>query len=325
MEFAEVIESLRPDLNAVEDRLRVAAEIDFPILGDIVDTLIGAGGKRLRPAILLLAARPFSYDIDNLVSAAAGIELLHTASLVHDDTIDRAQLRRGKPTLNSMFDTGTVIMLGDYLFAQSAMLAAETMNPRVVAVFASTLGHICDGQLHEILNAHRFEQTWADYERRIFGKTASLFAGAAEMGAILAGANDTEIEAMRNFGTDVGMAFQIVDDVLDLSGSTEEIGKPAGLDLRQGTVTLPTMIFMAQADGSATATKVRQIVDGGNTSDEELSSVARMIRESGALDEATNSARQYVERSKERLSFIKDETVVEALSAIADSALSRTY
>lgn len=324
MEFAQVIENLRPDLERVETRLREAAAIDFPVLGDIVDTLIDAGGKRLRPVTLLLSAKPFNYDIDKLVSAAAGIELLHTASLVHDDTIDQAQLRRGQPTLNSMFDTGTVIMLGDYLFARSAMLAAETMNPRVVAVFASTLGHICDGQLHEILTAHNTEQTREDYERRIFGKTASLFAGAAEMGAILSGANDTEIEAMRSFGSDVGMAFQIVDDVLDLRGSTEEIGKPAGLDLRQGTITLPTMIFMAQADGSATATAVRRIVDGDSVTDEELSIVTRSIRESGALEEAIDTARIFVESAKQRLDFIEDQDVVEQLHAIADSSLTRT-
>lgn len=324
MEFAEVVRDLRTDLDAVEEKLRSAADINFPVLGDIIDTLIGAGGKRLRPAMLLLSAKPFDYQIDKLLSAAAGIELLHTASLVHDDTIDGAQLRRGKPTLNSMFDTGTVIMLGDYLFARSAMLAAETMNPRVVAVFASTLGHICDGQLHEILTAHSVEQTREDYERRIFGKTASLFAGAAEMGAILGGASDPEIDAIRGFGADVGMAFQIVDDVLDLRGSTEEIGKPAGLDLRQGTVTLPTMIFMSQADGSATATEVRRIVDGGEASDEELRVVAHSIRESGALDEALQSARAFVDSAKQRITFIEDRKTVAALHAIADSSLSRS-
>ncbi|CAN5529977.1 heptaprenyl diphosphate synthase component II [soil metagenome] len=324
MEFAEVVHNLRPDLDAVEARLRKAADLNFPMLGDIVDTLIGAGGKRLRPLLLLLSAKPFDYDINVLAPAAAGIEMLHTASLVHDDTIDRAQLRRGQPTLNSMFDTGTVIMLGDYLFARSAMLAAETMNPRVVSVFAATLGYICDGQLHEILTAHNLEQTREDYERRIYGKTASLFAGAAEMGAIIANASESQIEAMRDFGADVGMAFQIVDDVLDLRGSTEEIGKPAGLDLRQGTVTLPTMLFMAQADGSPTATAVRRIVDGEDTSDEELRNVALSIRESGALDEAIATAQMFVERAKDRLAFIDDPAMLDPLHAVANSALIRT-
>lgn len=325
MEFADVIRDLRPDLEAVEERLRSSAELGFPALGNIIDQLIGAGGKRLRPVMLLLCAKPFNYQLDRLLSAAAGIELLHTASLVHDDTIDGAQLRRGQPTLNSMFDTGTVIMLGDYLFARSAMLAADTMNPRVVAVFASTLGHICDGQLHEILTSHNTDQTREDYERRIFGKTASLFAGAAEMGAILAEASDADIEAMREYGSDVGMAFQIVDDVLDFSGSTMEIGKPAGNDLRQGTVTLPTMIFMTRQQGSKVAAEVRQIVDSGEATDEELGQIANLIRESGALEEAVENARLFVDRARKRIAFIEDHQAVLALNALAESALIRTY
>lgn len=324
MEFANVIRDLRPDLDAVEERLRTAADLNFPELGAIIETLIGSGGKRLRPVMLLLCARPFNYQLGQLLSAAAGIELLHTASLVHDDTIDRAQLRRGTPTLNSMFDTGTVIMLGDYLFARSAMLAADTMNPRVVAVFASTLGHICDGQLHEILTAHSLEQTREDYERRIFGKTASLFAGAAEMGAILGEATDPDIAAMREYGSDVGMAFQIIDDVLDLRGTTEEIGKPAGLDLRQGTITLPTMIFMARENGSSVATEVRRIVNGGNATDDELRQVAETIRASGALDEAVDRAHMFVDRARKRIAFIEDEYAVTALNALAESALIRS-
>jgi geranylgeranyl pyrophosphate synthase len=325
MEFADVIRDLRPDLEAVEERLRTSADLGFPALGNIIDQLIGAGGKRLRPVMLLLCAKPFNYQLDKLLSAAAGIEMLHTASLVHDDTIDGAKLRRGQPTLNSMFDTGTVIMLGDYLFAKSAMLAADTMNPRVVAVFASTLGHICDGQLHEILTSHNTDQTREDYERRIFGKTASLFAGAAEMGAILADASDPDIEAMREYGSDVGMAFQIVDDVLDLSGSTEEIGKPAGLDLRQGTVTLPTMIFMAREKGSKVAAEVKQIVDSGEATDDELRHIAQLIRESGALEESVDTARMFVDRALKRIAFIEDQHAVMALSALAESALIRTH
>ena len=144
------------------------------------------------------------------------MELLHTASLVHDDTVDRAALRRGRPTLNSVLSSGAVILLGDYLFAQSAMLAAATDSPRIVSIFASTLADICDGQLREMFVAHRLDQTREEYDRRIFGKTASLFAGAAEMGAIIGKAHENDVQALRQYGSDVGMAFQIVDDVLDL-------------------------------------------------------------------------------------------------------------
>ena len=150
---------MRPDLQRVEEQLERAARIDYPAVSELVLDLVRSGGKRLRPLILLLAGRSFAYDRDTLVTAGAGIELLHTASLVHDDTVDRSALRRGKPTLNSVLSSGAVILLGDYLFAQSAMLAAATNSPRVVSIFASTLGDICDGQLGEMFVAHRLDQT----------------------------------------------------------------------------------------------------------------------------------------------------------------------
>jgi geranylgeranyl pyrophosphate synthase len=150
-----------------------------------------------------------------------------------------------------VLSSGAVILLGDFLFAQSAMLAAATENPRVVAVFASTLADICDGQLREMFVAHRLDQTRDEYEKRIYGKTAALFAGSAEMGALLGGAPELHVQSLRAFGADVGMAFQIVDDVLDLQEGTQNLGKPSGNDLRQGTVTLPTMLYAANLSQTA--------------------------------------------------------------------------
>ena len=240
----DVFATMRPDLLLVQSRLEEAVRIDYPGVADLVLGLVRAGGKRLRPLILLLAGRAFTGMIETrLVTAGAGVELLHTASLVHDDTVDRAGMRRGRPTLNSVLPSGAVILLGDFLFAQSAMLAAATNSPRVVSIFASTLADICDGQLREMFFAHRLDQSREEYERRIFGKTASLFAGSAEMGAIIGNAPENAVQALRQYGSDVGMAFQIVDDVLDLREGASQLGKPAGHDLTQGTVTLPTIIY----------------------------------------------------------------------------------
>jgi geranylgeranyl pyrophosphate synthase len=324
VKFAEIVAGLDDDLARVEQRVRAAAEVEYPVLGDILTAIVSAGGKRLRPVLLLLAAKPFDYDIATLVPAAAGVEMLHTASLVHDDTIDKSQLRRGQPTLNSMFDSSTVILIGDYLFAQSAIMTAETMNARAMSVFAGILANVCVGQLREIFQSHRLDQTRAEYERRIFGKTASLFAGAAEMGAILGGASDREIEQLRAFGSDFGMAFQIVDDVLDLRATSEQIGKPANLDLRQGTVTLPTMLYLAHANGSASATQVRRAVDGELDTDEEYSAVATLIDESGAIDESLEAAREYIQQALHRLDSVKDAESRDQLAAYAALALSRT-
>lgn len=324
LEFDDVVYALRDDMAQVEARVRLAAKVEYPGLGRLLQAIVEAGGKRLRPLLLLLAAKPFDYQLEPLIPAAAGVELLHTASLVHDDTIDTSQLRRGQPTLNSLFDSGTVILIGDYLFAQSAILAAETMNPRVVAVFASSLADICDGQLREAFTAHRLDQTHEEYSRRIYGKTASLFAGAAKMGAILGGANEDEIDALRGFGGDIGMAFQIIDDVLDLRSSSDITGKPANLDLRQGTITLPTMLYLAQVDGTAEGDILRQVVDGDGVSDDDYDELAARIDESGSIDAAVLAAREYVDKGMARLSFVDDATLRAQFEAFANLALERT-
>src|SRR6478735_12684376 len=197
LQQTDVFGIMRADLERVDARVEQAATIDYPLASGLVLDIVKAGGKRLRPLVLLLAGRGYTYDLDRLVTAAAGIELLHTASLIHDDTLDRASTRRGKPTLNSRLGSGAVIMIGDFLFAQSAILAAATGSTRVVSIFASSLGDICDGQLREMMDSHRTEQNRADYEKRIYGKTASLFAGAAEMGAVIGDAPEDHIQAVR--------------------------------------------------------------------------------------------------------------------------------
>ena len=320
----DVVSLMRPDLGLVEERLRQEAMVDYPFVGEIIQDLIAAGGKRLRPLMLLLAARPFDYHIERLIPAAAGVELLHTASLIHDDTVDHATTRRGRPTLNSLFGTGTVILLGDYLFARAAVLAAETMNPRVVAVFANTLGQISDGQLREIFNAHRLDQSLEDYHFRIFGKTASLFAGASEMGAILANASDDQIAALQTYGTNVGMAFQILDDVLDLRESDDHLGKPAGLDLRQGTVTLPTMLYFQEIrDDHRKRELITRVVGGSQVTDDDYAVAVASIRESGAIERALAVAASYVDAAREALRRVPPGEGRDLLTVVAEESLRR--
>ncbi|MEZ4523437.1 MAG: polyprenyl synthetase family protein [Thermomicrobiales bacterium] len=323
MEFQEVVDSLQSELELVETRLRQAADVEYPLVGDFLSAIVASGGKRLRPILLLLAAKSYDYNVPVLVPAAAGIELLHTASLVHDDTIDHALFRRGQPTLNSAFSSEAVILLGDFLFAQSAMLATETMNPRVVRVFATTLGEITDGVLREIFSGHRTDQTKQDYEMRIYGKTASLFAGAAEMGALIGGAPEESVSAIRSFGSDFGMAFQIVDDVLDFRSTADQTGKPVGADLRQGTVTLPTMYFLEDAPNGPTATLVQRIVDGEAVPEDEVQEITDLISRSGAIDQAMEVASNYIASARDHLNVIEDSTVHCQLEAMTDLALNR--
>lgn len=321
----DVFETMRADLARVDARVVQAATVDFPMVSSLVGEIVRAGGKRLRPLVLLLAGRGYQYHLEPLVTAAAGVELLHTASLIHDDNIDRAALRRGKATLNSKLSSGAVILVGDFLFAQSAMLAAATDNTRVVAVFASTLGDICDGQLREMFDAHRLDQTREEYERRIYGKTASLFAGSAQMGAILGGAPEADILALRDYGANLGLAFQIMDDVLDLREDTAELGKPAANDLRQGTVTLPTMLYAAALPAaSVEAEELRAVVSGDRDDPAGVDAVVASIRSSGALTTAMEVAESYVERAKSSLVAVPDPETRDLLGQVADFALARS-
>lgn len=317
---------MRPDLERVNARVAAAAQVGYPVVADLLADIVQAGGKRLRPLLLLLAGRAFDYEtnLPSLITAAAGVELLHTASLIHDDTVDRAAIRRGKPTLNSMLSSGAVILIGDYLFAQSAILAAATDSPRVVSVFASSLGDICDGQLMEMFHAQRLDQTREEYERRIYGKTASLFAGSAEMGAIIGHAPESQIELIRRYGSDLGMAFQIVDDILDVTGGTQDLGKPAGHDLRQGTVTLPTILYLRQiTPGSPDWERVAGIVSGQITDDDTIDRLIGAIRASGAVDEAIAIAEEFVSRAKTAVESIPDDETRDLLAELADLAVHR--
>lgn len=325
LQQTDIHQLMRPTMERVSERVAEAARVRYADISPMLQGIVQAGGKRLRPLLLLLSARPFHYEasLETLITAAAGVELLHTASLVHDDTVDRAAIRRGQPTLNSRFDSGSVILIGDYLFAQSAMLAAATGSPRVVSIFANTLGDICDGQLMEMIEATDLGQSTDQYLKRIYGKTASLFAGAAEMGTVISGANESQIQALRSFGADVGTAFQIIDDVLDLTGETSDLGKPAGHDLRQGTITLPVIHYLRNHSQDSNEARAIASIVAGTMSEQEITSLIEVIRKSGAVESSLAEAESYVRRARESLSVVEDLNAREALSEFAGLAVHR--
>ncbi len=326
LQRTDVFAMMRGDVQRVSDRVVEAARVPYPQISGILEDIVRSGGKRLRPMLVLLAGRAWNYEesFDTLVAAAAGVELLHTASLVHDDAVDHSAFRRGKPTLNSQVDTAAVILVGDYLFAQSAILAASTNSPRVVAVFSNSLGDICDGQLMEMMDARKPEQTERQYLARIYGKTASLFGCAAETGAIIGGAPEDAISALRGYGDDLGLAFQIMDDVLDLTGGSEQLGKPAGHDLLQSTITLPVIYYLQMLEtGGAAWRDVQAIVDRSRQDDAFVTSVLDEIRESGAVERAIGRANDYIDQAKRRLDAVPDPETRELLIELAETSVRR--
>ena len=273
----QILAPISDDLLKVDDTLRSVVSLEFPLLRTAIEAIVAGGGKRLRPAILLLAAQFHTYDLERLMPLGAAIELLHTASLVHDDTIDEALVRRGLPTLNSLIDAGATVLVGDYLFARSAVLSTMGGKQRATRIFAESLVTICEGELEQHFSIHHLSNSFETYYRRIYSKTGVLFAAAGEIGAVLSEAPEEDIQHLRHYGRQLGIAFQVVDDILDMLSTTDKLGKPVGGDLRQGTVTLPTMLFLEKASDEGREV-IRQVIENENRSDEMIARAIGMIR-----------------------------------------------
>jgi octaprenyl-diphosphate synthase len=309
---------VQEDLARVEAVFDLLRAVDYAPLAEMLDIVLAGGGKLLRPALTLLSGRFGAYDLDVLVPLAASVELLHTASLVHDDVIDNADTRRGRPTANSAFHNSTTVMLGDYMFAHAAHQVALTGNIRVIRLFAETLMMMTKGEIRQDLTAYDSRQTVRDYLGRIGGKTASLFGTACEGGAVVAEAPEEWVEALREYGYNLGMAFQIVDDILDFTGDEEEMGKPVGSDLMQGTLTLPALLVMEREPGD---NPVQKYFDRPRK--EHLRRAVAAVRETDIPEESYEMARSFVATAHDALSPLPHDPAHEALYDLANYVLER--
>ena len=244
MPLSRIYELVQEDLAKVEDNLRSLSRVTFDRLSELLGYSLGGVGKRIRPTLALLSGRFYHYDLDYLLPMATAVELLHMATLVHDDAVDKSAVRRGRPTINKVWGEDKAVLLGDYLFAKAGDFCASTGNMRVIKLFSQTLATISSGELKQSFGAFNLEQTQEQYLDRIASKTASLFCLATESGAVLSQAPEKSVAALREYAHNLGIAFQIVDDILDFIGTEEELGKPVGSDLTQGTLTLPAMLLL---------------------------------------------------------------------------------
>jgi heptaprenyl diphosphate synthase len=319
-----ILAPVADDIALIDDELRSIATLDYPLVRTGIEAIIAAGGKRLRPAILFLSAGFYKYDRQRLAPMAAAIELLHTASLVHDDTIDHALVRRGLPTLNSFVDEGTTVLVGDYLFAKSAVLSTMGGVLRATRIFAESLVTISEGEIEQKFSTHHVTATLEQYYKRIYSKTAVLFAAAGEIGAVLSEAPEDDIQRLRHYAHQLGMAFQIVDDVLDIQSTTEQLGKPVGGDLRQGTMTLPVMLYLERADDES-RDLVRSAIEGGEDNENTIREALARINASDAIERAGTIAREFVQQAKDALAGLPDVAVRASLRDLADFSVQRSY
>ena len=286
---------------------------------NMVSHVVEGGGKLVRPTITLLAGALHPGEEDRIVKMGTAVELLHIASLIHDDTVDHSEKRRGRATVSRLWGDDMAVLLGDYVFAASATFVCDTGNIRVVRRFAETIMELARGELTERLSKHDWSQSSADYERRIYDKTASLICTAAESGGVLSGAPEEESQALRSFGYNVGMAFQIVDDVLDFTSSEEELGKPVGNDLLQGTLTLPALLFAASHPGEAVVRRLRD----GSRDENDLATMVEFVRNSSAIEETLAQLEGYRNAARAAVALLPDERARQSLDALVDYLAQR--
>ncbi len=319
MQVASIHEPVQAELALVEATLSDVANSDVPALRGMLTHILSAGGKRLRPTIALLAGRFGNYQPQLLVPLAASIELLHTATLVHDDVIDDSDTRRGRETTNARQHNAAAVMLGDYMFAHAAGLICRTESIDVVKLFSRTLMAMASGELNQDMSAYQYSPGTMKYFHRIAGKTASLFATSAEGGALVAGAPSVWTNALRDYGENVGMAFQIVDDILDFEGTEAELGKPAGSDLMQGTLTLPSLLLMERYPNNNPVERLFR----DSSREDYLAEAIRMVLDSDVLDDSHAAARTFRDRAVAALDVLPDTPDRAGLVDLADYVLSR--
>jgi len=311
---------VQEDIPLVEAQFDLIKQVELAPLAAMLDHVLGAGGKRIRPGLALLGGTFGDYDLDRLVPLAASIELLHTATLVHDDVIDAAATRRGRPTANHLYDNAVSVMIGDFLFAHAADLIARVGSVPIVRLFARTLMRIVTGEIDQDVGAFDASKRINDYLARIGGKTASLFATACEGGGVATGAPEPYVEALRDYGYNLGVAFQIIDDILDFTGDEAVMGKPAGSDLMQGTLTLPSLFAMEEPAGKRAVTR---LFAARRNQAERLEEALTFIRGGDAVPRSREFAEEYGRRAVEALRPLPETAGRRTLEELTHYVLTR--
>ena len=315
-------EFIEADLRAVDEAIRARLDSDVPLIRQVADYIVGGGGKRLRPILLLLSAGAFGYRGRHHHELAAVIEFIHTATLLHDDVVDESDLRRGRATANALFGNAAAVLVGDFVYSRAFQMMVGVDNRRVLQVLADATNVIAEGEVMQLMNCGNPDIDERSYLEVIRCKTAKLFEAAARLGAILGAAPHHQEDAVAEYGMHLGTAFQLVDDVLDYSGEQAVIGKNVGDDLAEGKPTLP-LIHVIRHGTPEQAAQVRHAIERGGR--DELSAVIHAIRATGALDYARAQALAASRGARAALTPLPNSRQREYLLQLADFAVMRTY
>jgi octaprenyl-diphosphate synthase len=311
------------DMAAVDALVRARMDSPVALIPALAEHLISAGGKRLRPLLTTAAARLCGGPVENAHKLAAAVEFIHTATLLHDDVVDGSTLRRGKVAAHLIWGGASSVLVGDFLFSRAFELMVETGSLRGLEILARASRIIAEGEVMQLTRAHDLGLTQAEYMEIIAAKTAELFAAAAEAGAVAAGAPDAQMAAMRAYGLNLGLAFQLVDDALDYGGRAEELGKNAGDDFAEGKATLPLLLAVART-GAREAAFWRRTIDDKQQEEGDFKRARELIVGSGALEATLDAAQDYADLAKDALASFAPGPWRSALADLADFAVSRS-
>jgi octaprenyl-diphosphate synthase len=315
-------EPIAADMGSVNVVIREKLRSDVALVNQIAEYIISAGGKRIRPSLVLLMANAFGYRGANHHTLAAVIEFIHTATLLHDDVVDESSLRRGRQTANALFGNAASVLVGDFLYSRAFQMMVSIGDMRVMEILADSTNVIAEGEVLQLLNMHDADVTEARYLQVIRSKTAKLFEAAAQLGALVAGASNAEIAAAAEYGRSLGTAFQLIDDVLDYSGNATDIGKNVGDDLKEGKPTLP-LIYLMQHGTSAQRELVRACIENGDAA--HFGEILTAVTSSGALDYTKRAAEQAARRAAESVSALPHSQFKESLLQLCTFAVDRNH
>jgi octaprenyl-diphosphate synthase len=321
-DLLRLFEPIRDDLVRVEREFGRHLQSQVSLIPKIGKYIQQSGGKRVRPAVLLMAARLCGYQGERAVTNAAVVEFIHTATLVHDDIIDDSEYRRGRLAVHSQWGNDITVLLGDFLYIKSMSLALSQDSLEIVRLLCDVTLRMIEGELYQLTKNGDVGITEDEHFDIIRRKTAYLFAGCAQIGGMLGESTPEQQGALREYGFNLGIAFQLMDDLLDFTGDAAALGKPVGGDLREGKVTLPIIRLLASADG-ATRALIAGVVDERSVTLERWADITRLLRQSGAIDYATTRANEYAHTARQKLSAFPDGPERDALSALAEFVLLR--
>jgi octaprenyl-diphosphate synthase len=309
-------------MEAVNVVIRQRLQSDVALVNQIAEYIISAGGKRIRPVLVLLLANAYGYEGHGHHELAAVVEFIHTATLLHDDVVDESSMRRGRQTANAMFGNAASVLVGDYLYSRAFEMMTSLDEMRVMEILSRATTVIAEGEVLQLLNMHDPDVTEASYLTVIRSKTAKLFEAAAELGALIAGADDGQIEAAGEYGRSLGTAFQLIDDVLDYAGDASEIGKNVGDDLREGKPTLP-LIYVMEHGTPEQRDLIRACIESGDET--HFDAVLAAVTHSGALDYTRRAAETAAARAQGAIADLPDSQYKQSLLQLCSFAVDRNH